>query len=62
MEVAERTEVRKARREAKEDMLEHYPDLKRMYSADDDNTEVLYFKDATATIASFTAAPKVVKF
>ncbi len=54
--------VRDDRREAKADMLEHYPDLKRMYSADDDNTEVLYFKDATATIASFTAAPKVVKF
>jgi uncharacterized pyridoxamine 5'-phosphate oxidase family protein len=33
-----------------------------MYSPDDDNTEVLYFKDATATIYSFTAAPKVIKF
>ena len=54
--------VRDDRREAKADMLEHYPDLKRMYSVDDDNTEVLYFKDATATIASFSAAPKVVKF
>ena len=54
--------VRDERREAKADMLEHYPDLKKMYSADDDNTEVLYFKNATATFASFTAAPKVVKF
>ena len=53
--------VRDDRREAKADMLEHYPDLKSMYSADDDNTEVLYFKDATATIYSFTAAPKVIK-
>ena len=43
-------------------MLEHYPDLKNMYSADDDNTEVLYFKNATATIYSFGGAPKVVKF
>lgn len=54
--------VRDERREAKVDMLEHYPDLKKMYSADDDNTEVLYFKNATATLYSFTAAPKVVEF
>ena len=54
--------VRDERREAKADMLEHYPDLKKMYSADDDNTEVLYFKNATATFSSFTAAPKVVQF
>jgi hypothetical protein len=33
-----------------------------MYSATDDNTEVLYFKDATATFSSFTEAPKTVKF
>ena len=54
--------VRDDRREAKVDMLEHYPDLKNMYSADDDNTEVLYFKNAVATIYSFGGAPKVVKF
>lgn len=54
--------VRDDRREAKADMLEHYPDLKKMYSADDENTEVLYFKNATATFYSFTAAPRVVKF
>ena len=54
--------VRDDRVEAKEDMLNHYPDLKKMYSAIDDNTEVLYFKNATATISSFTASPKVVKF
>ena len=54
--------VRDDCREAKADMLEHYPDLKNMYSADDDNTEVLYFKDAIATIYSFGAAPKLVKF
>ena len=54
--------VRDDRREAKVSMLEAYPDLKAMYSADDDNTEVLYFKNATATISSFTAAPKVIKF
>ena len=54
--------VRDDRREAKVDMLEHYPDLKAMYSADDDNTEVLYFKNATATFSSFMEATKVVKF
>ncbi len=52
----------KARREAKAHMLDCYPELKAMYSADDDNTEVLFFKDATATFASFTAAPKTVTF
>ena len=26
-------------------MLEAYPELKGMYSADDDNTEVFYFKE-----------------
>ena len=56
------TLVRDDRREPKVDMLEHYPELKSMYSPDDDNTETLYFKDATATFYSFTAAPKVVKF
>lgn len=54
--------VRDDRIEAKEDMLNHYPDLKNMYSATDDNTEVLYFKNATASISSFTAAPKLIKF
>lgn len=32
------------------------------YSATDENTEVLYFKNATATISSFAAAPKEIKF
>lgn len=54
--------VRDDRREPKEAMLESYPNLKAMYSADDDNTEVLYFKNATATFSSFTEAPKVVTF
>lgn len=29
-----------------------------MYSAEDDNTEVLYFADATATFSSFAGAHK----
>lgn len=52
--------VRDERKEAKESMLNAYPDLKKMYSADDDNTEVLYFEDAKATIYSFTDKPVVV--
>jgi uncharacterized pyridoxamine 5'-phosphate oxidase family protein len=47
---------------AKEHMLDAYPSLKANYSATDDNTQVLYFKDATATIASFSGEPKVIKF
>ena len=54
--------VRDERVEAKEHMLDNYPSLKGMYSATDDNTEVLYFKNATATFSSFTEAPKVINF
>ena len=54
--------VRDDRREAKADMLDNYPELKGLYSADDDNTEVLYFENAKATFYSFTEAPRVVEF
>lgn len=43
-------------------MLDAYPSLQNMYSADDGNTEVFYFKDATATFSSFTKEPEVVRF
>lgn len=56
------TVVRDENIKAKEHMLDNYPNLKAMYSAEDDNTEVLYLKDATATFSSFTAAPKIIKF
>lgn len=56
------TLVRDDRREAKAHMLDAYPELKAMYSADDDNTEVLYFKDAAATFYSFTEAPETITF
>ena len=46
------------RREPKAAMLEKYPNLKAMYSPDDGNTQVLFFRNATATFASFTAAPE----
>lgn len=54
--------VRDDRIEAKQSMLDANPVLKNMYSAEDDNTEVLYFTDATATIYSFTEEPKEYKF
>ena len=50
------------RREARQSMLDAYPSLQNMYSADDGNTEVFYFKNATATFSSFTHEPEVVKF
>ncbi len=56
------TLVRDDRVEAKAHMLDNYPELKAMYSADDDNTEVLYFKDAEATFSSFTETPRTIKF
>ena len=43
-------------------MLDAYPSLQNMYSADDENTEVFYLKNATATFSSFTHEPEVVKF
>ncbi|MBQ1295332.1 MAG: pyridoxamine 5'-phosphate oxidase family protein [Clostridiales bacterium] len=49
-------------RDVKVAMLEKYPDLKAMYNPDDDNTQVLFFKDATATFSSFTAAPEEFTF
>jgi uncharacterized pyridoxamine 5'-phosphate oxidase family protein len=48
--------------EAKQSMLDAYPNLKSMYSATDNNTQVLYLKNATATIASFSGEPKIIKF
>lgn len=50
------------RREARQSMLDDYPGLKKMYSADDGNTEVFYFKNATATNSAFNHEPKVIKF
>ncbi len=56
------TLVNDDRREAKASMLEKMPALKGMYSADDDNTQVLYFRDATATFSSFGGAPETLTF
>ena len=56
------TLVEDDRAEARASMLDAYPDLKSMYAVDDGNTEVFYFKDATATFSSFTKEPETVKF
>lgn len=56
------TLVEDDRREARQSMLDAYPNLQSMYSADDGNTQVLYFKDATATFSSFAGAPETVTF
>ena len=58
----EGTVVRDDRKEAKQSMLDENPMLKGMYSADDDNTEVLYFKNAKATFYSFTEPPRTLEF
>jgi len=48
--------------EARASMLEAYPNLRRMYDENDGNTQVLYFRNATATFSSFTEAPRTVTF
>ena len=48
--------------EARQSILDAYPGLKKMYAADDGNTEVFYFKNGVATISAFTHEPKVIKF
>ena len=49
-------------RDVKVAMLEKMPQLKSMYDPDDDNTQVLYFKDAVATFSSFAGAPETFNF
>lgn len=56
------TLVEDDRLEARQSMLDAYPSLQKMYQADDGNTQVFYFKDATATISAFTHEPEVIPF
>ena len=56
------TLVEDDRTEAKQSMLDAYPELQEKYAADDGNTEVFYIKDATATFSSFTTEPEVIQF
>ena len=48
--------------EARKSMLDAYPSLRKMYDENDGNTQVLFFRNATATFSSFTAAPETVTF
>ena len=48
--------------EAKQSMLDAYPNLKDRYSAEDENTSVLYLKDAVAKIETFGGEPKIIRF
>lgn len=43
-------------------MLDAYPSLQKMYTADDRNTEVFNLKNATATFYSFTHEKEAVNF
>lgn len=49
-------------RDVKVAMLEKYPAIRSMYDPDDDNTQVLYFKNATAVFSSFAGAPETIQF
>lgn len=54
--------MRDERREAKKAMLDENAGLRNMYNEDDGIVEVLYLKNAMATIASFTDAPETWTF
>lgn len=48
--------------EARRSMLDAYPQLRGMYDENDGNTQVFYFKDATAVFSSFTAPERKIEF
>lgn len=48
--------------EAKKSMLDSAPSLRGMYSEYDENMQVFYLKNATATFSSFTAPSEVITF
>ena len=48
--------------EAKKSMLDAYENLRGMYDENDDNTQVLYMKNAVATFSSFGAPSEIVEF
>ena len=48
--------------EVKKHMLDAYPQLRDRYNENDDNTLVLYLKNAAAAIESFSGEKKVIKF
>ena len=50
------------RLEAKEHMLDNHPSLKRMYKADDGNTEIFKLTNVKATFSSFKEAPRTIEW
>ena len=54
--------IEDSREEARKAMLDAYPNLRAMYSENDGNTQVLYFKNATATFSSFSAPAESYQF
>lgn len=48
--------------EAKKSMLDAYPNLRDRYDENDSNTQVLYFRNATAIFSSFTSEPETITF
>ena len=48
--------------EAKKSMLDAYENLRGMYDENDDNTQVLYIKNAVATFSSFVAPEETIRF
>lgn len=48
--------------ETKKKFIELFPQLASMYSPEDNNMQILYLKDATATFYAFGGEPVVVKF
>lgn len=54
--------VEDERVEAKKSMLDAYPNLRGRYDENDDNTQVFYLKNATATFDSFSVPQEIIKF
>lgn len=50
------------RAEARKSMLDAYPSLRKMYDENDGNTQVFYYRNATATFSSFTSPPETIDF
>jgi len=48
--------------EAKKSMLDAYPNLRGMYDEHDGNTQVLFFRNATATFYAFGKEPESISF
>lgn len=47
---------------ARKSMLDAYPELRSMYDENDGNTQVFYFKNATAVFSSFSDEPETLVF